>query len=174
MDIARKQIGTFTSIGTNVRLGKDVKIWNFVYIGNDTKIGDKVILGSLSHIDYDVRVGSGTRIEGLAYIAPKCRIGKDAFIGPSATLTNDPYPKSARLEGVRVGDYAIIGARAVVKAGIRVGRRSVVAMGAVVTRDVPANTVVAGTPARFIMKRSEYQEKRQAWEGKNKYPTHRQ
>lgn len=161
------------SVGTNVKLGKGVKLWNFVYVGNGTKIGNNVTIGSLSHIDYDVRVGSGTRIEGLAYVAPKCRIGKGVFIRPSATLTNDPYPKSARLEGVRVGDYAIIGAGAVVKAGIRVGRRSVVAMGAVVTRDVPANTVVSGSPAKFMMKRSEYQEKRKAWEGKSKYPAQR-
>ncbi len=162
---------TFASIGTNVRIGKGVKIWNYAYVGHDTRIGNNVTIGSLAHIDYDVRIGSGTRIEGLAYIAPKCRIGKDAFIGPSATLTNDPYPKSSRLEGVRVGDRAIIGARAVVKAGVRVGRESVIGMGAVVTKDVRPKIVVSGIPARFMMKLAEYENKQKAWEGKSKYPS---
>ena len=96
-------------------------------------------------------------------------IGMDVFIGPSATLTNDPYPPSKKLTGVRVDDHAVIGARAVIRAGVRIGKRSVVAMGAVVTKDVPPNTVVVGVPARYIMTRKEYDKKMKIWESTNSH-----
>ena len=156
-------------IGDDVKLGKSVKIWNFVYIGNKSKIGNNVTVGSLSHIDYDVIIGSRSKIEGLVYIAPKSRIGMDVFIGPSATLTNDPYPPSKKLTGVRVDDHAVIGASAVIRAGVRIGKRSVVAMGAVVTKDVPPNTVVVGVPARYSMTRKEYDKKMKIWESANSH-----
>jgi len=82
------------SISNKAIIGKNVKIWNFAYVGDNAKIGDNVKIGSLAHIDYDVKIGENTLIEGLAYIPPLSRIGKNVFIGPGATLTNDPYPTS--------------------------------------------------------------------------------
>ena len=63
----------------------------------------------------------------------------------------------------------MIGARAVIRAGVRIGKRSVVAMGAVVTKDVPPNTVVVGVPARYIMTRKEYDKKMKIWESTNSH-----
>ncbi|MBI2127189.1 MAG: N-acetyltransferase [Thaumarchaeota archaeon] len=151
-------------IGENVKLGKNVKIWNFAYVGSNSVIGNNVMIGSLTHVDYDVRIGNDTRIEGLVYLAPKSRIGKKVFIGPAAVLTNDPYPPSKRLIGVVIEDGAIIGGKSVIKAGVKVGKNSVVAMGAVVTKDVPSNTVVVGVPARAVYSRKEYNKRMQAWE----------
>ncbi len=151
-------------IGRNVKLGRDVKIWHFAYVGDNTVIGDDVVIGSLAHVDYNVVIGDGTRIEGLVYISPGTVIGKRVFIGPSAVFTNDPYPPSRRLVGAVVEDEAVIGARSVVLAGVRIGRRSVVAMGSVVTRDVPPEIVVAGAPARSIYSRSVYDGKMEHWE----------
>jgi len=151
-------------IGKNVKLGKNVKIWNFAYIGDNTEIGDNVIIGSLAHIDYNVKIGNNVKIEGLVYIAPLSIIGNDVFIGPNAVLTNDPYPPSRRLKGVIVEDMAVIGGGSVIKAGVRIGRGSVVGMGSVVIRDVPPETVVAGNPAKPIYGKDVYEAKKKLWE----------
>ena len=150
-------------ISETARVGKNVKIWHFSYIGNNTSIGDNVSIGSLVHIDYNVKIGDNTRIEGSVYIPPLTTIGKNVFIGPCATFTNDPYPMSPKMIGVVVEDGAIIGGRAVFKAGITVGKNSVVAMGAVVTKDVPPNVVVMGHPATIRYSREEYEVKKKNW-----------
>ena len=151
------------SISDNAKIGENVKIWHFAYVGENVVIGDNVKIGSLVHIDYDVKIGENTMIEGLVYIPPLARIGKNVFIGPAAALTNDPYPPSEKLVGVTIEDGVIIGARAVIKAGIKIGKNSVVAMGAVVIKDVPENTVVVGNPAKEKFSREEYDKKQKKW-----------
>ena len=150
-------------VSETAKVGKNVKIWHFSYIGNNTSIGDNVSIGSLVHIDYNVKIGDNTRIEGSVYIPPLTTIGKNVFIGPCASFTNDPYPMSPKMIGVVVEDGAIIGGRAVFKAGITVGKNSVVAMGAVVTKDVPPNVVVMGHPATIRYSREEYEVKKKNW-----------
>ncbi len=134
-------------ISEKAKIGQNVQIWHFSYVGDNVEIGDNVKIGSLVHIDYNVKIGENTKIEGQAYIPPLSRIGKNVFIGPATVLTNDPFPMCNKMIGVTIEDNAIIGARAVIKAGVTVGKSSVVAMGAVVTRDVPKNSVVIGSPA---------------------------
>lgn len=153
-------------IGKNVRIGKNVKIWHFTYIGDDTVIGDNTVIGSLVHIDYNVRIGNNVRIEGMSYIPPLSKIGNNVFIGPRVTLTNDPYPPSNRLVGVTVEDNAILCACSVIKAGVRIGKNSIVAMGAVVTRDVDDNTLVMGIPAKPVYDYDTYLKKRKEWESR--------
>src|SRR5437016_4660587 len=118
-------------VSPDARLGKNVRIWHFSYVGSGSIIGDNVKIGSLAHVDYDVKIGENSKIEGMVYIPPLTRIGKNVFIGPGAVITNDPYPMSLRMVGVEIEDGAIIGGRSVIRAGVRVGRNSVVAMGAV-------------------------------------------
>lgn len=156
--------GVVNYVAETARIGKNVKIWHFAYVGSDSEIGDNVMIGSLAHIDYKVKIGDNTRIEGSVYIPPLTIIGKNVFIGPAATFTNDPYPMSPKMTGVIVEDGAIIGSRAVLKAGVRVGKDSVVAMAAVVTKDVPPGVVVMGHPARPKYSRKEYDLKKAQWE----------
>lgn len=151
-------------VASDAKLGKNVRIWHFSYVGSGAVIGDDVKIGSLAHVDYGVEIGSGTKIEGCAYIPPLSRIGKNVFIGPAVVLTNDPYPPSSRMIGVTIEDDAVVCARAVIKAGVTVGRGSVVAMGAVVTKDVPPGRVVMGVPARVVYTRKEFDAKRGKWE----------
>jgi len=158
------RLGKGAVIDPTAKIGRRVSIWNLSYVGKGTKIGDDVSIGSLAHVDYNVEVGDRTRIEGSVYIPPLTRIGKDAFIGPGAVITNDPYPMSAKMVGVTIEDGAVIGGRAVIKAGVTIGKKSVVAMGAVVTKDVPPGVVVLGVPARTVYTRKEYDSKKLAWE----------
>ncbi|MEM3437263.1 MAG: acyltransferase [Nitrososphaerales archaeon] len=151
-------------IGKNVKLGKNVKIWNFAYIGDNTEIGDNVTIGSLSHIDYKVKIGKNCKIEGCVYIPPLTIIGDNVFIGPGAIFTNDPYPPSKRFSGIIVEDGVVICAGSIIKAGVKIGKNSVIAMGSVVTKDVPPNTVVMGIPAKPVYSRDEYDKKRENWE----------
>lgn len=150
-------------VSESARIGKNVKIWHFVYIGDETKIGDNVMIGSLTHVDYKVSIGENTRIEGSVYVPPLTVIGKNVFIGPGATFTNDPYPMSPKMSGVVVSDGAIVGGGALIRAGVVIGSNAVVAMGSVVTKDVPADMVVMGNPARVRYSRSDYNNKQQAW-----------
>ncbi len=150
-------------ISEKAKIGKNVRIWHFAYVGDNTVIGDNVKIGSLAHVDYNVIIGDNTMIEGLVYIPPLSRIGKNVFVGPAASLTNDPYPPSDKLIGVTIKDGAIIGSRAVIKAGVTIGENSVVAMGAVVTKDVPDNVLVAGVPAKVKYSREEYDRKQKEW-----------
>ena len=150
-------------ISDKAKIGDNVSIWHFSYVGDDTEIGDNVKIGSLVHIDYDVKIGENTKIEGQAYIPPLSRIGKNSFIGPAVVLTNDPYPMCNKMIGVTIKDNVIIGARAVIKAGVTVGQNSIVAMGAVVTKDVPENVVVIGSPATIRYSREEYDKKQRMW-----------
>ncbi len=150
-------------ISEKAKIGENVKIWHYSYVGDNTKIGNNVSIGALAHIDYDVKIGENTRIEGQAYIPPLSRIGKNVFIGPAAVLTNDPYPMCNKMIGVTIKNNAIIGARAVIKAGVTIGENSVVAMGAIVTKNVPENTVVIGAPASIRYSRKEYDKKQRQW-----------
>jgi len=151
-------------IGKNVKLGENVRKWHFTYIGNDTVIGDNTKIGSLVHIDYNVRIGADCKIEGMAYIPPLTRIGDRVFIGPGVIFTNDPYPMSDKMIGVTVEDDAIICAGSVLRPGITVGARSVIGMGAIVTSDVPADSVVYGNPAHQKYTKEIYLNKKAEWE----------
>ena len=150
-------------VSDKAKIGNNVKIWHYTYVGDDTEIGNNVKIGSLVHIDYNVKIGENTLIEGSVYIPPLSRIGNNVFIGPAAVLTNDPYPPSNKMVGVTIEDNVIIGSRAVIKAGVTIGKNSVVAMGAVVTKDVPENTVVLGIPAKEKYSREEYNKKQRNW-----------
>ena len=154
---------TSNFISDKAKIVSNVKISHFAYVGDNTEIGNNVKIGSLAHIDYDVKIGDDTMIEGSVYIPPMSRIGKNVFIGPSVSLTNDPFPPSEKLAGVTIEDNAIIGSGAVIKAGITIGKNSVVAMGAVVTKDVTPDTVVMGVPAKPSYSRAEYDQKQLNW-----------
>jgi acetyltransferase-like isoleucine patch superfamily enzyme len=151
-------------IGKNVKLGTNVRLWHFTYVGDNTEIGDETKVGSLTHIDYNVKIGKRCKIEGMVYIPPLTVIGDDVFVGPGVILTNDPFPMSTKMIGVKREDGAIICAGAMLKAGITVGQKAVVGFGSVVTRNVPPETVVYGNPAKVQYGLERYLEKKRHWD----------
>jgi UDP-2-acetamido-3-amino-2,3-dideoxy-glucuronate N-acetyltransferase len=151
-------------IGRNVKIGKDVKIWHFTYIGDNTEIGEGTKIGSLTHIDYGVKIGRNCKIEGMAYIPPLTVIEDEVFVGPGVIFTNDPFPMSPKMVGVHVESGAVICAGSILKAGIRIGSKSVIGMGSIVTKDVPSETIVYGNPARSGYPLSEFQRRKKNWE----------
>jgi len=139
--------------------------WWPCLIGKNTSVGIGTSIGALAHIGQHVTVGERCKIQGSAYIADHCNIGDDVFIGPNATLLNDRFPPSGNVDAwqpIDVGSHAVIGGNSTVVAGCNIGDNAVLAAGAVLTKDLPNGEVWAGNPASYLMKRSEYEAKREA------------
>ena len=148
--------------GQKVELKNGATAWQPCMIASDC-IGTETNIGALSHIGRDVEIGNNCRIQGSVYIADGCKVGNGVFIGPSATLTNDRYPPSGgNWNPVVVEDKVVIGANATIVASVTLHSGCIIAAGAVVTKDVPANELWAGNPAKFLMTRDEYESKRDA------------
>ncbi len=145
-------------IGDDVELGHNVVIREFCRIGRKTKIGTNTV------VDGYVEIGEECNVQSGVYIPPRVRIGKRVFIAPRVVFTNDRYPPSSRLVETVVEDEVVICANATIVAGVRIGRRAVIAAGAVVTRDVPPNVVVGGVPAKPLMSRDEYEKRKKLYE----------
>lgn len=135
-------------------VGDGTRIWAFVHIlpraviGNDCNICDHVF------IENDVVIGNRVTIKCGVQIWDGLRIEDDVFIGPNATFTNDLFPRSReypeRFEQTFVARGASVGANATILAGLRIGEKSMVGAGAVVTKDVPDKAIVVGNPARIV------------------------
>ena len=149
--------------GDRIELAQGSVAWGPCHIGNGAQIEADVSIGCLAHVGRNVIVGEGTRIQGGAYVADGTQVGPGVFIGPNATILNDRYPPSrdsAKWQYVTIEEGAVIGGGATILPGLQVGSHSVVAAGAVLTKDIPAGEVWAGNPAKYHMQRSEYEEAR--------------
>jgi len=157
-------IRSFTVIYEGAELGDRVETGHGVLIRENSKIGSNSRIGSFSQLDGEVHVGENVNIQSMVYLPHLTWIDDDVFIGPNVTVTNDRYPVSRKLSGVKIRRGAIIGAEAVLIAGIEVGENSVIAAGSIVTKDVPANSMVIGAPARIKLSRMEYEERKKLYE----------
>ncbi len=153
-----------TVIYETVTIGDKVRTGHNALIREGSIIGDDTLIGSSAKLDGTVKIGGRVRIQSNAYLPHLTVIEDDVFISPNVCFTNDPYPQSKRLSGVTVEKGAVICANATLIAGVKIGRNAVVAAGAVVTKNVPPDSVVLGNPARFHMTRKEYDEKKETWE----------
>jgi len=153
-----------TVIYERVTIGDHVETGHNVMIREDTIIGDHSIIGTHTIIDGHVRIGNNVRIETGVYIPPETNIEDNVFLGPFVVITNDKYPLSKRLKGATIRKGAVIGANAVLIAGVEIGENVVVAAGSIVTKNVPSNTVVAGVPAKPISTRDKFEERKKLWE----------
>jgi len=134
-------------------IGEGTRIWHFVHVRSGARIGRNCNIGKGVYVDAGAEVGDGVKIQNFVSVYRGVKVGDSAFLGPSATLTNDRYPRSfsERWEVVPtvIEEGASIGANATIVCGVRIGRYAMVGAGSVVTRDVPPHGLVYGNPARL-------------------------
>jgi len=112
--------------------------------------GDGLQVGTLSDLQGHTEFGDHVRMHSNVHVGQGSTIGSYVWIYPYSVLTNDPHPPSDHLEGVRVQDFAVIATMSCIMPGVTVGTRALVAAHSMVNRDVPADTIVGGVPAKEL------------------------
>jgi UDP-2-acetamido-3-amino-2,3-dideoxy-glucuronate N-acetyltransferase len=147
----------------DVNLGKDVVINDFVNL-YDCTIGDNTKVGTFVEIQKNAVIGKNCKISSHTFICEGVHIEDGVFVGHNVTFINDKIPRATNESGaLQSGDDwevvptyvkrgASIGSSATIMCGVTIGERAIVGAGAVVTKDVPSNTVVAGVPAKIVRK----------------------
>lgn len=135
-------------------IGEGSRVWQFVVIMKGARIGRNCNICAHTLIEGDVVLGDNVTVKSGVYLWDGTRIADDVFIGPNATFTNDAMPRSkvypAQFNGITLERGASIGANATLLPGVVVGEYAMVGAGAVVTKDVPPYAVVVGNPAKII------------------------
>ena len=151
----------FLRIAPDVKLGRDVRIFGFVNLYG-CEIGDATKIGTFVEIQKGARIGARCKISSHTFICEGVTIEDEVFVGHGVTFINDLYPRATNPDGAlqteadwqrvptRIRRGASIGSGATLLGGITVGERAVIGAGSVVTRDVPADAIVAGNPARVL------------------------
>jgi len=151
----------FIRISSDVKLGKDVKIFGFANLYG-CEIGDGTKIGTFVEIQKNATVGKNCKISSHTFICEGVHIEDNCFIGHNVTFINDKYPRATNEDGtlqteadwkvvetfVRKG--ASIGSSSTILCGVTIGEGAIVGAGAVVTKDVPPYTIVAGVPAKVL------------------------
>jgi UDP-2-acetamido-3-amino-2,3-dideoxy-glucuronate N-acetyltransferase len=149
------------SIAADVKLGRDVKICDFVNLYG-CEIGDETKIGTFVEIQKGVKVGRRVKISSHTFICEGVSIEDQVFIGHGVTFINDRYPRAATGDGqlqteadwkvvpIVVRRGASIGSGSTILCGVEIGEDAIVGAGSVVTTNVPARTIVAGNPARAL------------------------
>lgn len=121
-----------------------------VTVREKTKAGKNLQIGTLSDIQGHCEIGDYVRFHSNVHIGQHSRIGNCVWIFPYVVLTNDPHPPSELMMGVTVEDFAAIATMSIILPGVTVGNGALVGAHSSVSRDVAADTVVGGAPAKFI------------------------
>ena len=154
-------VNDYLSIAPDVKLGKDVKLSQFINLyGCD--IGDETKIGAFVEIQKEATVGKRCKISSHTFICEGVTIEDHVFIGHSVTFINDSYPRATsatgelqtasdwKVERTLVKRGASIGSGATILSNLVIGEHAIVGAGSVVTRDVPDHAIVAGNPARVL------------------------
>lgn len=138
----------------STNIGANTRIWQFSVVLPGARIGSNCNLCAHTLVESDVVIGNNVTIKSGVFLWDGTHIEDNVFIGPNATFTNDPMPRSKvypeTFKGIIVKFGASVGANATILPGLTIGRNAMVGAGAVVTKDVPDRAVVVGNPAKII------------------------
>jgi len=152
-------VNEFCSIASDVKLGHGVKLSKFINLYG-CEIGENTKIGAFVEIQKNAMVGKNCKISSHTFICEGVTIEDNVFIGHSVTFINDAYPRATtsdgqlqsekdwRVERTVVKKGASIGSGATVLCNVTIGENAIVGAGSVVTKDVPASSIVAGNPAQ--------------------------
>jgi acetyltransferase-like isoleucine patch superfamily enzyme len=151
----------YLSIAPSVKLGRDVKLSKFINLYG-CEIGDETKIGAFVEIQKNATVGKRCKISSHTFICEGVTIEDNVFVGHNVAFINDSYPRATtgagemqteadwHVEKTVVKTGASIGSGSTILSNVTIGENALVGAGSVVTKDVPANTIVAGNPARIL------------------------
>ncbi len=151
----------YCAIGPNVKMGGGVKLSKFINLYG-CEIGDNAKIGAFVEIQKNATIGKNCKISSHSFICEGVIIEDNVFIGHSVTFINDSYPRATTTDGqlqtekdwkveqTLVKKGASVGSGSTVLSNVVIGENAIVGAGSVVTKDVPANAIVAGNPARLL------------------------
>ncbi len=153
---------TYLCIADDVKLGKDVKLSKFINLYGCV-IGDGTKIGAFVEIQKNAFIGKNCKIQSHTFICEGVTIEDEVFVGHGVTFTNDSYPRATtggklqteadwKVEPTLIKKGASIGSGTTILANLTIGENAIIGAGSVVTKDVPANTIAAGNPARVKRK----------------------
>ena len=161
MKATKRKFPTYAKIASDVKLGRNVRIFEFVNLYG-CEIGDETKVGAFVEVQKGARIGCRCKISSHTFVCGGVLIEDDVFVGHNVTFTNDRYPRATNGEGVLQTEQdwicvptvikrgASIGSGATLLCGVTVGEDAIVGAGCVVTKDVPARCVIAGNPGRLL------------------------
>ena len=151
----------YACITPDVKLGEGVKLSKFINLYG-CEIGDNTKIGAFVEIQKNARIGRNCKISSHTFICEGVTIEDNSFIGHSVTFVNDSYPRATasggqlqtekdwKVEKTLVKKGASIGSGATILSNIVIGENAIIGAGSVVTKDVPANSIVVGNPAKVL------------------------
>jgi acetyltransferase-like isoleucine patch superfamily enzyme len=151
---------SFNSIAPDVKLGQGVRLSKFINLYG-CEVGDDTKIGAFVEIQKNAKVGKCCKISSHTFICEGVTIEDNVFIGHSVTFINDSYPRATtngtlqteadwKVERTVIKKGASIGSGTTILANLTVGENAIVGAGSMVTKDVPANSIVAGNPAKVL------------------------
>jgi len=149
-------------VSDDVRLGNDVRLSKFINLYG-CSIGDGTKIGAFVEVQKNAFIGRNCKIQSHTFICEGVTIEDEVFVGHGVTFVNDSFPRATtggklqteadwKVEPTLVKKGATIGSGSTILANVTIGENAIVGAGSVVTKDVPANTIVAGNPARVKRK----------------------